>query len=78
MRLDLRLEDRISRTTPSTDNGENRTENGEWKMESETAKENEGPTYKESSLGSSTRGNGMSLDIDRLWYAMLMNRNGCA
>jgi len=60
MRFDLRLEDRISRITPYTDNGENRTENGEWKMESEAAKENEGTTYKESSLGSSTRGNGMS------------------
>jgi hypothetical protein len=60
MRFDVRLEDRISRITPSTDNGENRTENGEWKMESETAKENEGTTCKESSLGSFTRGNGMS------------------
>jgi hypothetical protein len=45
MRFDVRLEDRISRTTPFTDNGENRAENGEWKMESETAKENEGTTY---------------------------------
>jgi len=60
MRLDLRLEDRISRITPFTDNGENRTENGEWKMESEAAEENEGTTYKESSLGSFTGGNGMS------------------
>lgn len=37
MRHDLRLENCISGITPYKDNGTDRTENGEWKMEFEAA-----------------------------------------